>query len=131
MDTNKPVEIPQEIKNFLEGLLTDAKMTLEESMKEEMIKELFERLNNFITTAIIDNLPPEHLEDFIKLNEEKKPQTEIEQFLKDKMPNSQDVFAKAFADFGALYLGNVAASRNAPISKTGSPDMGAPNDQGA
>lgn len=109
------LEIPQEIRNFLDGLLKDANMTaLDENMREEMIKELYARLDNFITTAIIDNLPPEHLDEFIKLNEEKKPQTEIEQFLKDKMPNSQEVFSSAFSEFRDLYLGNVSLSRNAP-----------------
>lgn len=119
MDTQQnqqaKLEIPQEIRNFLDGLLKDAGMTtLDDQMREEMIKELYARLDNFITTAIIDTLPPEHLDEFIKLNEDKKPQVEIEQFLKDKMPNSQEVFSNAFSDFRSLYLGNVNAARNAP-----------------
>ena len=113
------LEIPQEVRNFLDGLLTDANMTtLDDNMREEMIKELYARLDNFITTAIIDNLPPEYLDEFIKLNEEKKPQAEIEQFLKDKMPNPQEVFANAFSEFRSLYLGNITAARNAPTSNT-------------
>ena len=113
MDT--PLEIPSEVKTFLEGILTDSGMLMtDDAMKEEMIKELYARLDHFITTAIIDNLPPEHLETFIKLNEEKKPKAEIEQFLKDKMPNAQDVMARAFAQFRDLYLKNVAVARNAP-----------------
>lgn len=129
MDNNQSVEIPQEIRSFLESLIQDAKMILDEGMKEEMIKELYARLDSFITTSIIDNLPPENLEEFIKINEEKKSQSEIEQFLKDKMPNAQDVFAKAFADFRALYLGNVAAAKNAPSANSTSA-AGPSNDQG-
>lgn len=109
------LQIPAEVRAYLEGLLDDARMTaLDDSMREEMIKELYARLDNFITTAIVDNLPPEHMEDFIKLNETKKSQAEIEAFLKDKMPNAQEVFSNAFIQFRDLYLGNVAATRNAP-----------------
>src|SRR3989344_5549520 len=85
-------QIPGEIRNFLETLLQDAGMTsLDDQMHEEMIKELYIRLDNFITSTIINNLPPEHLEEFIKANQEKKPLAEIEQFLKDKMPNVHEV----------------------------------------
>ncbi len=113
MDQNQ-LQIPAEIRGYLEGLLADANMTLDPSMREEMIKELYARLDTFITTTVIDTLPPEHLDSFIKLNEDKKPQPEIEAFLKEKMPNYQEVFTKAFAEFRDLYLGNVAVSRNAP-----------------
>lgn len=113
--TQPKLEIPPEIRNLLEGMLKDANMvSLDDSMREEMIKELYARLDNYITTAIIDNLPPEHLEAFIKMNDEKKSKEEIEAFLKDKMPNTEEIFAKAFADFRQLYLGNVSLSRNAP-----------------
>lgn len=109
------MEIPSEIRTFLESILQDAGMlTTDASMKEEMIKELYARLDNFITTTIINNLPSEHLDAFIKLNEEKKPKNEIEQFLKDKMPKSQEVMTRAFAEFRDLYLKNVMVSRNAP-----------------
>lgn len=117
MDTNQTLQIPSEIRTFLEGLLTDAGMTaLDAEMKEEMVKELFVRLDNYTTSVIVDNLPPEHLDAFIKLAEEKKPREEIESFLKVNMPNAAEVFAKALMDFRDLYLGNVAVARNAPQS---------------
>lgn len=114
MDNTNDAQINPDVRSFLENLLKDAGMTLDDQMREEMIKELYARLDNYITTAIIDNLPAENLEEFIKMNEEKKSKEELEQFLKNKMPNAQEVFAKAFADFRALYLGNVAVARNAP-----------------
>lgn len=79
-----------------------------------MIKELYARLDNYLTSVIVDNMPPEHLDEFIKLNEEKKSREEVEGFLKGKMTNSAEVFARAFADFRELYLGNVTAAQNAP-----------------
>lgn len=114
MDKDK-LEVPSEIKTFLEGLLADAGMrALDEGMKEEMVKELYARLDNFITSIIVENLPPEHLDAFIKMSEEKKPREEVEGFLKEKLPNAPDVFAKALLDFRDLYLGNVTVARNAP-----------------
>ncbi len=109
------------IRAFLEGLLTDAGVvTLDEQAREEMIKELYARFDKYIASEIVRVLPPENLEAFVKLNEDKKSKEEIEAFLKDKMPNSADVFAKAFADFRALYIGNMTAARNAPAAAASS-----------
>lgn len=115
------LQIPEEIQTFLEGLLKDAGMTtLDSEMREEMVKELFARLDNYMTSVIIDNLPSEHLEAFIKMNEEKKSREEIEKFLKDNMPNATEVFAKALVDFRELYLGNITTARNTPASEKAS-----------
>lgn len=112
---NPQSNIPSEIRNYLEGLLEDANMTtLDDNMREEMIKELYARLDVFITTAIVENMPPEHMETFIKMNEEKKSKEEVEEFLKEKMPNAQEVFAKAFVDFRSHYLGSTTVAKNAP-----------------
>ena len=109
------LQIPPEVRNFLEGILTDAGMTtLDDEMREEMIKELYARLDNYITSAIVSKLPSEYSEEFIRLNEEKKSQQEIQQFLQDKLPNAQETFALAFSEFRDLYLGNVTVARNAP-----------------
>ena len=106
------VQVPPEIRSFLEGLLQDANMVLTDDLKEEMIKELFARLDSYLTTVIVDNMPAEHLEAFIKLNEENKSKEEVETFIKDHLPNAQDVFVKAFADFRETYLGEVANARD-------------------
>ncbi len=116
--TNTPpapvLAVPPEIHAFLDGLLVDAGMTtLDGDTREEMIKELFVRLDHYITTVLIEKLPPENLDEFMKLNEEKKPMNEIQKYLMAKLPNAQEVFTNAFADFRDLYLGNVNLSRNA------------------
>lgn len=108
------IEIPAEIKSFLESLIQDANMTLDDITKEEMIKELYARLDSYLTTVIVDNLPAEYLEAFMKMNEEKKSKEEINAFLTEKLPNAQEVFTSAFADFRQLYLNNVTVARNAP-----------------
>lgn len=107
------IQIPDDIKNFLEGLISDAGMAVDEGLKEEMVRELYARLDNYMTGVIVDNLGDEDIEAFIKLNEDKKSKPEVEAFLKTKLPNSKDLFTKAFVDFRNLYLGNVAGHRQA------------------
>lgn len=107
--------IPDEVKSFLSGLLDDAGMTdLDPDMREEMIMELYVRLDNYLVSVIVDNMPDDQLDAFAKLNEEKKPREEIEKFVNEKIPNATAVFADAFAKFREMYLGGVSVARNAP-----------------
>lgn len=110
----KNLEIPAEIRNFLDGLLTDAgMMDLDEAMHEEMIKELYERLDKFMLTTIVESLPGEKLTEFTKMAEGGKGREELEIYLKANIPEADKVFARAMLAFRDLYLGNVAVSRNA------------------
>lgn len=109
------LDIQPDIRGFLENILQEAQMTFtDETMKEEVVQELFKRLDNFIAARTVENLPPEKLEEFIKLNEEKRPQEEIQKFMTENVPNSQKVFSDAFTEFRDLYLGKVSVGRNAP-----------------
>lgn len=113
----KSAHITPEIRTFLESLLQDAGMTsLNEAMHEQMISELFVRLDNFIAASIVDHMPSENLEAFIKLNESGASKDEIEKFVQEKIPNAEEFFANTFLEFRELYLGNVALQRHAPGS---------------
>ena len=57
-------------------------------------------------------MPPEKLDEFIKLNEDKRPRKEVDQYMRENMPNSEEVFAKAFVDFRDIYLGNAGVTAN-------------------
>ncbi len=115
----KPLEIPPHVREFLEGIIKDAGIvSLDATAHEEMIKELFVKLDSYIVSVIVDKLPDEHLDAFMQLNDEGKPQTEIEQFLQDKLPDAQQVFTDLFGDFRDTYLKGVALERNKP-SNTG------------
>lgn len=100
------LQIPNEIRGFIENLLNDSGMTYtDDDMKEEMVKEIFVRLDQYIASVIVSSLPADKVEDFIKMNEDRKPQAEIEAYIKEHIPNTKDVFAKAFGDFRNMYLG--------------------------
>ncbi len=106
--------MPPEIRSFLEGILTDANITTaDEQTKEEMLKELFARFDNFMTSSIVENLKEEDMDEFIKMGDEKKPREEIEKFITEKIPNAQDVFSQAMMEFRDAYIGGVVESRNA------------------
>ena len=128
-NTQQDLQIPEEIRNYLDGILTDANMNMmEDDMREEMIRELFARLDNFMTATIVDNLSQEDAETFVKMNEDKKPKEEIEAFVKEKMPNSEEVFTNAFANFRDLYLGNVTESRMNSAQDNQEPENTAPTE---
>lgn len=106
------LSIPPEIRSFLEGLLQDAGMTtLDDVMREEMIKELFVRLDSFITSTIIDSLPTDRLDEFTQMSESGKSQEELQSYLSANIPNAGEVFQNAFTQFRTMYLGNVNTAR--------------------
>lgn len=106
-------QIPPEVISFLENLLKEAGITpVDDAMREQLLLELYSRLDNFLTTTIMEHMPPEKLDGFIKLNEENGSKAEIEQYMKENIPESEAIFAKAFIDFRDLYLGNSGVSSN-------------------
>lgn len=108
--------IPEEIKTYLEGLLVDAGITsLDEKGKEQMVKELYLRLDNYLMTVIVEAIPEDKIDAFLELQKQDKTKQELEQYIVDNIPDSQQVFTKAFGDFRDLYLQKVAeAKENKP-----------------
>src|SRR3989304_6112769 len=98
MDSQK-LQITDETRSFLESLLQDAGFTApDEKMHNDMINELYVRLDYFLTARLIDEIPPQYLDEFTKLNEEKKSKEEIERFMKEKIPNMSEVFKDVFLE---------------------------------
>lgn len=117
--TAQSIQIPDEIKTFLELILQEANMTtLDDSMKQEMLSQMFERLDQHLSAVILESLPEDKVEEFIKMNEQQKPQAEIQAYLQQHIPNVQEIMANAFTEFRDMYLGSVDASRNAPNNPT-------------
>lgn len=114
--TNDGQQIPPEVRTFLESILADANITsLDETSKEETLKELYVRLDNFMLTTIVEGLPSDKLEEFTKLAEAGKSREELEDYLKENIPDATEVFSRAMLDFRDFYLGNIAVARNAPV----------------
>lgn len=119
MDNNDDInQIPQELRDFLSSIITDAGITVDETTHNQVIKELFVQLDNYMLSTIVEELPADKLEEFTKMAEENKPREELQKYIAENIPNSQEVFARTLIDFKDLYLGNVAAARSAPTTDT-------------
>ena len=111
------IQIPPEIRAFLQSVLNDANMhPVDDVMQEAMIQEMFERLDKMVALKMVEELSDENLEEFTKLNEEKKTKEEVDQFFKEKVPNARDIFAKAFVEFRDIYLNNVEVVRDEDLA---------------
>lgn len=112
-NTAAQIQIPPEIRTYLENILQDAQMTtaLDNQMREDMIVELYKQLDNYLASVIVDKMPPQYVEEFIKLNEQPTTKQQAEQFIKEKLPNSQQVLSEAFVHFRDMYVHNVSAAR--------------------
>ena len=82
--------------------------TLEDDMRAEMEKELFARLETYITSRIVETMPVDKLDAFVDMNEQGKPQEEIDAYIQENIPNAQQFFADVFLEFRDMYLSNVA-----------------------
>jgi len=106
--SQQTVHIPSEIRAYLEDILRAANMpNIPEPQKENMIQELYSRLDQFLITTIAEYLPEDKVEEFAKMADTNPTAEQIQQYLQANVPNVQDVFTVAFAQFRKLYLEGV------------------------
>lgn len=110
---SKTAHIPADTKAFLESILQDAGMTsLDEQTHEQMVLDLFKRLDAYMLTTIVESLPDDKLEEFTKMAESGKSKADLETYIKTHVPDAVEVFARAMLEFRNFYLGNVGVSKN-------------------
>jgi|GEM_PF-1168240 len=103
--TTQAREIPPEIRAYLEQLLADANMFVaDEKLHEDILQDLYDKLDEFIAIKVVESLPADKLAVFTQMNNEQKSKEEIEQFLKDAIPNAQEVMKNIFFEFRDIYL---------------------------
>jgi hypothetical protein len=104
--------IPPNIHRYLDALLTLAGLTpIRLPEHEQMLQELFHRLNSFTLQAYINNLAPVSRAIFEQRVAEQRSPLELEQFIHDHGGDLATVHADALRAFRRLYLLEVAASR--------------------
>jgi len=112
---DQSIQIPADIKQFLESIIDESKIeVLDEHMRQGMVQELYAQLDNYLASIITDQLKGEDLDVFVRMNQERKSKEEIEAYIKEKVPNAQEIFTNAFADFKNLYLESVTAAKANP-----------------
>jgi hypothetical protein len=98
--SNDQDQIPPETYAFLESLLSEVHMEyVDPQQKEEMLMQLYARLDYFLTAKIIDAIPDADLEAFTQMNEQGKSREEVEAFIMEKVPQAQELFKNAFLEF--------------------------------
>lgn len=98
-------EIPQDIRNYLESVIAEANVPLfDDKSKEDLVQYLFEKLDRYLATKIVEHMKPEDVGEFITMNKEKKSKEEIDKYLESHMDNPEEVFTRAFIDFRDVYL---------------------------
>ena len=97
----------QYIQDFLNGILKDAGMDkVDAEVKQQMMEDLKNRLEDRLFGSIIINLKEEDLTKFRKLVDGKETnQKQVEEFINIHIPNSTEVFAQAMVTFRNDYLG--------------------------
>ncbi len=93
-------------EDFLKAMLADAGMDkLPANVQEQMLSDLYARLEDWMFGYIVRELKEENLTKFREMNEAKAEQAEMEKFLEEKIPNAKEFFAKIMMDFRKSYLG--------------------------
>jgi len=104
--------IPPAIRRYRDALLTLAGLIpASRTEHEQVLQELFHRLNRFTIQAYIDSLAPTTRALFEQRVAAQRSQFELEQFIHDHVPDLATVHADALRAFRRLYLREVAASR--------------------
>lgn len=107
LDEKMDIQIPEEAKKFLGAILDETGLSLTDEVREEMILQLFVKLDALMLGRIIDSLPDDKVDAFMDLQEKNATPQEIQGFIDENLPNAKDVFATTFAEFRDTYLANV------------------------
>ena len=105
MSTNQHLVIPSEIQDYLDSLLREAGVEpLNEEVRQNMCEELYVELDRYTATKLMQHIPLEHMETFLKLQEEQTLAAEKEAFLAKHIPNINQVYLDSFLEFKTLYI---------------------------
>jgi|GEM_PF-2807886 len=108
MDTQNSQEnlITPPIYAFLESCLFDKGIKdIPDSLKEQMIKDLADRLQQWLMQSIFLYLPEAAAPEMEKMLATKPSQAEIMAFVTTQIPNISEIFKEEMVKFKQAYLG--------------------------
>ncbi len=114
MTISNRVAETQKLKNanpplyaFLDSCLFDKGIKdIPESLKEQMIADLSDRLQQWLMQSVFMHLPEAAAPDMEKLMDKDSSQEEIMEFLQQRVPNINKIFEAEMIKFKTAYLGN-------------------------
>jgi hypothetical protein len=95
------------VQIFIEQLLRDKDMPeLDQDVKDQLVKDLSDRLTKYINKRVIESLPEEDLPELEQLIDSENPdQTKIQEYIATKSIDLVGVTTKAMDEFRKIYLG--------------------------
>ena len=82
---------------------------LPEDEQKSMVEDLYIRLEDKLMLSVLEALPDDKRADFQgRIEADDMTAEQVEQYIRENLPNYQQVFAKAFADFREMYLSSAA-----------------------
>lgn len=101
---NQQNQIPADIRAYLENLLEDANINLTPELKENMLFDLYLRLEKKLIADAIENMEPADVEEFTQLIQSQNNKEIIDQFIKSHLPNAQEIFVQSLVDFKTDFI---------------------------
>ena len=97
----------KDLEEFVNNLLNEKNLpdNLPADVRDQMSRDLSERVEERIKAVIVSNLPEQYHEDLISLNSKGDNDQEVQQFIQGKIPNLDAVVAAELVRFRNTYLG--------------------------
>ncbi len=104
---NNLAQINPPLYAFLDSCLVEKGVKdIPDSLKEQMIQDLSQRLQLWLMQAVVMHLPEENALEFEQLMESGTEQEKIMEFLQSKVSNISQIFEQEMLNFKRAYLGN-------------------------
>lgn len=95
----------KKLRDFAADLIKEKKLVIEdEEIRQGLVDDLYDRLEERVNAVILSSIPPEKLEDFDKLLDTGSPE-QISDFCFTNIPDLQNILTNALGSFRLTYLG--------------------------
>jgi hypothetical protein len=96
----------QDILNqFVDKLVEEKRLLgLDPEVLKQVKADLGDRLENRVNAALLDNMPPEKVQEFEKMIDSDASDKEVQEFCRSNIPDLDSVVAGALMEFKRVYL---------------------------
>ena len=98
------------VAEFIDRLIAEKNFPdLTPEVKEEIKRDLTQRLDDFIAAKLIAALSDENVLKFEEMLKQGKPESEIQTFITTNVPNFTEFLTQVLSEFREVYLGLIPA----------------------
>lgn len=103
----------QNLERYIDNLIDQKGYPdMDEAVREELKNDIRVRLNEFIMTRTISAFSDEDVEKFEELLNHRKPQSELQQFAMEHIPDFTNFLTDVLIEFQDVYLGTTPPPAN-------------------